>query len=868
MFHDVKKKILLLAAVAICLFTGIILRICILEHNQRDDTKIDVQNDLREVNFEDVSQDEMIEDIAFAKNHSFAYVIKDCKLFYYEKTKQGYGNPKEIALPDGQIPITVNISSDDKEIYLSVAGQEEYEKYINGESVDTGYAIKAVKALRTKDNLKDWEEIEDLNTENCRIFDVLEDGSIFYTNSKADVSPIELCLASKTENGYDVSSLEIEELEEYTFWDAAMSRDGNYLIICAEEINKTVASDSDFLTKKLIVLEKKEDSYTNLREVQGLLEENENFNSVLGISDGRILYSCFNYEKEEDEATEEKDAENYTFDITNGEEKSVIINILEVKIKWCTMSTLDLVPVAQDSEEETNQEPYDSAAYLNSQFKEIKREKGDMSKKQGVWYEIFVRSFADSNGDGIGDLKGVTEHLDYLSELGIDGIWLMPVFESGSYHGYDVTDFTKINPDYGTEEDLAELLEEAHKRNIKVILDFPINHTSSEHPWFVEACEDPDSQYAGYYRFVNKEDTDQYNTTDVSPWGSNVWHKIGNSYYYGIFGETMPDLNYNNPELRKEIKSAAEKWINMGVDGYRLDAAMHIYGNHEFYSVENQEEANVQWWNEFAADLEKINPEIYLVGEAWEEDDLLESYVQPFDTTFNFPFRNNLIPALNSESAVLESGENIADFLKKMLDTYDKVDENYLNGVISGNHDLPRILSAAGSEEKAKLAANICLTLPGNPFIYYGEELGMKGAEGSDYNYRTAFLWGEEADTTQIENYENDETASLKEQKQNENSMYHHYKELIALRKAKEGLTGKVFEPVDTENDSVMAYRRGEGKTAVYILHNLSSTPVTISLNEIKNGNVIYNSTVETSMKNGIITLDAYSTIMIDEVVQ
>lgn len=867
MFHNVKKKVMLLVIIGICLLAGIII-ICNLNTEQKNGAGIEKEEHSRELNFQGISQNEIIDDIAFSMDRSVAYVIKDCKLFYFEKTEKGYENPREILLPDEQIPITVNLSSDNHELYLSVAKRDEYEKYWNGESVDTGYGIKAVKAVRVENALQDLKELEDLNTENCiRIFDVLEDGSIFYTSSEfPDTCPRELYLASKKVSGYEVNSINIEELEDYVFSVALMSRDGNYLGICATEFNKKDTDSSSIaysVTNKLILLEKKGDAYAVFQEVQGLIEENESLQSVLDISDGKILYSSIHYE--------EGNAENYSFDITKDEEIVTINtpgNLSEIKIKWCTMSSLDLVPVVQDSQEETNQEPYDSAAYLNSQFTEIKRDKGDVSKKQGVWYEIFVRSFADSNGDGIGDLKGITSQLGYLNELGIDGIWLMPIFESGSYHGYDVTDFTKLNSDYGTEEDLAELMEEAHKRNIKVILDFPINHTSSEHPWFVEACEDPDSQYAGYYRFVNKEDTDQYSTSDISPWESNVWHKNGNSYYYGIFGETMPDLNYNNPELRKEIKSAAEKWINMGVDGYRLDAAMHIYGNHEFYSVENQDEANVQWWNEFAADLEKINPKIYLVGEVWEEDDLLESYVQPFDTTFNFPYRNNLISALNSQSAVLESGENIAEFLKKMLDIYDKVDENYLSGVISGNHDLPRILSAAGSEEKAKLAANICLTLPGNPFIYYGEELGMKGAGENDYNYRTAFLWGEKTDTTQIENDENDETASLKEQKQDENSMYHHYKELIALRKAKEGLTSKVFEPVDTENDSIMAYRRGEGKTAVYVLHNLSSTPVIISLDEIKNGNVIYNSTVETSMKSGIITMDAYSTIMIDEVIQ
>ncbi|MCB1058058.1 MAG: alpha-amylase, partial [Acidobacteria bacterium] len=192
-----------------------------------------------------------------------------------------------------------------------------------------------------------------------------------------------------------------------------------------------------------------------------------------------------------------------------------------------------------------------------------------------VFYEIFVRSFADSDGDGIGDFKGLTAKLDYLNDgdpattgdLGIEGIWLMPVFASPSYHGYDTTDYDAVNPEYGTLEDFETFLAEAHRRGIRVIVDLVLNHTSAQHPWFVASASSPDSPKRDWYEW---SDTDPGWTRPWGEPGAPTWHEKNGAYYYGIFWSGMPDLNFRNPEVREEAKRLARQWLDRGVDGFRL----------------------------------------------------------------------------------------------------------------------------------------------------------------------------------------------------------------------------------------------------------------------------------------------------------
>ncbi|MGK4567483.1 alpha-amylase family glycosyl hydrolase [Flavobacterium sp. 3HN19-14] len=241
---------------------------------------------------------------------------------------------------------------------------------------------------------------------------------------------------------------------------------------------------------------------------------------------------------------------------------------------------------------------------------------------RNVNYEIFVQSFADSNGDGIGDINGMTAKLDYLKDLGVEGIWLMPINPSPSYHKYDVTDYYGIHPDYGTIEDFKKFIAEAHKRNIKVIMDMVINHSSSKHPWFLDAKDNSNSPYRDYYVWTHKDDPQTQMAAKIIAGDSdnrNRWNKVEGSDYlfYSYFGRNMPDLNYDSPKLREEMFKVGKFWLTeIGVDGFRLDAARHIF-------PDDRPTDNHKWWVYFRSEMQKANKEVYLVGEVWAPADVV-----------------------------------------------------------------------------------------------------------------------------------------------------------------------------------------------------------------------------------------------------
>ena len=555
----------------------------------------------------------------------------------------------------------------------------------------------------------------------------------------------------------------------------------------------------------------------------------------------------------------------------------IIVVLGSIGILYQTFTKDRPVEIMLNDESITNDESNkkknsETHKYDTAEFDLKLRNKGDMSQKKGVYYEIYVNAFADSDGDGFGDLNGVTEKLDYLKDLGIDGIWLMPINPSPSYHGYDVTDYNAINSRYGTEEDFKNLLDEAHKRNIKVIMDFVINHTSNLHPWFIESAADKDSKYRDYYRWVSPDDSENMDINDTSPWNSKVWSKDGDSYYYSIFYSGMPDLNYNNPDVRKEIESAAKKWLNLGVDGFRIDAAMHIYGINEFKKQEDKKnDFNIQWWNEFARACEEINPDVYLVGEIWNNDDVLPQYAQPMDSKFNFTFRNNMFNALKKGNALCSDNINLSDKLQEVLNQYSEYDKNYIDAVFADNHDCDRNMSIVDNKEQGKLIANIYLTLPGNPFIYYGEEIGMMG-EGQDEYKRMPFKWNEDDSLPNTDWYYKmygqkyligSSIPALDTQIDDENSMFNHYKNLISLRKSSNALNDGAYESFKVDSQDVMAYKRESDDETVYVFHNLSSQPVTLDVPEASQGEVIFKSNDNDTLEDGKVTLDKTSSLMI-----
>ena len=354
-----------------------------------------------------------------------------------------------------------------------------------------------------------------------------------------------------------------------------------------------------------------------------------------------------------------------------------------------------------------------------------------------VFYEVFVRSFADSTtgplaNDGIGDLQGLIERLDYLNDgdpntdtdLGVTGIWLMPVAQSPSYHGYDVTDYYTIETDYGTNEDFKRLIEEAHARGINVIVDLVLNHTSSEHPWFEQAA-DPDSPYHDWYIWSDEDPGTK------GPWGQNVWHQLGDQWYYGIFWEGMPDLNYNNPAVTEEMQNVSRFWLEeMGVDGFRLDAIRHLY---EDGAVLENAPQTFTWLSDFHDAYKSVKPDAFAVGEVWTTTETAAKYVgQKVDAVFEFDLATSIISSINNRDR-----SALASALETTQDSFPP--GQYAPFLT--NHDQNRVMSQLSYKtDRAKLAATILLTLPGVPFIYYGEEIGMTGQK-PDEKIRTPMQW-------------------------------------------------------------------------------------------------------------------------------
>ncbi|HEX7342040.1 MAG TPA: alpha-amylase family glycosyl hydrolase [Rhodanobacteraceae bacterium] len=448
----------------------------------------------------------------------------------------------------------------------------------------------------------------------------------------------------------------------------------------------------------------------------------------------------------------------------------------------------------------------------------------------GVWYEIFVRSWYDSNGDGIGDLNGVTAKLDYLKKLGVSGIWLMPINPSPSYHGYDITNYEAINPQYGTLADFKRMLKAAHARGIKVIMDMVINHTSNESPWFVSALN-PKSPYRDWYTWAGKY-------TDVrqdNAFGGPAWHEAkGGQWYLSIFAPTMPDLNYDNPAVRRKMIAIGDFWLKLGVDGFRLDAARHIYVNRR--SDQNNEASvakNIVWWKQYRRGLDKVNPHAYLVGEVTQKTALqMAPYLKPLNAVFNFPLAEHLINAARSERNL-----DLSRTLAGVYRTYKKASDSQAihDAPFLSNHDQERVMSQlGGNPQHMRMAAAMLMTLPGEPYIYYGEELGMRGTK-PDPDLRTPMRWDEalngKGETTwHATAAANGQAISVQAQKANPHSLLNFYRMLIHWRIAIPALREGGFVPYPEASDHLVAFERTDGANTVLVVHNLSGTTQTMVL--------------------------------------
>ena len=469
-----------------------------------------------------------------------------------------------------------------------------------------------------------------------------------------------------------------------------------------------------------------------------------------------------------------------------------------------------------------------------------------------IWYSIFVRSFADSNNDGIGDLKGIIRNLDYLHELGVEGIWLSPIHRAPSYHKYDVIDYYGVDPEYGTMEDFMLLIQEAHLRNIKIMLDMVFNHCSEQHPWFIQALKGKKNKYRKYFNWMDAQEVKKLNLPD--------WHvpEKGaiNECYYGLFWKGMPDLNFDHAEVRQAMIDISKFWINKGIDALRLDAAMHIF-------PPGREKDNWIWWQELR---KALSDKIFMVGEITQSPNYIQPYLKKgLSSAFNFDLAEKIIQVV-----LQEKHDCLGVWLAEVQNNFSKTDSNARDSIFLCNHDQVRVASRwNGNIQKSKLAASILCSLPGEIFIYYGEELGMLGLKPDEF-VREGFPWTWEQNsqncTWHPSKYNLPNTlSSYKQQRADSNSLFHHYKTLLSVRKNHLALTQGNIENVICKDPSVLIFTRKHAQQQILVLHNLTGQDVILRHEDASfEFTTIHASSANPSPKKDNFHLPAYGSLMVD----
>ncbi|MDH3456088.1 MAG: alpha-amylase family glycosyl hydrolase [Gemmatimonadota bacterium] len=445
-----------------------------------------------------------------------------------------------------------------------------------------------------------------------------------------------------------------------------------------------------------------------------------------------------------------------------------------------------------------------------------------------VCYEIFVRSFYDSDGDGVGDLRGLIQKLDYINDgdptsrrdLGATCIWLMPIAQSPSYHGYDVTDYYRIDREYGTNEDFRLLVLEAHRRGIRVLVDLVLNHVSSEHPHFQDALHNVDSPYRDWFIWLPSHPGVK------NPWGGDNWHRsiVRDEYYYGFFWHGMPDLNYETPAVRDEAKEIATFWLKeLGVDGFRLDAVSFLTEEESGRVVQHAPLTHAVL-RELAGHVRRVAPDAYTVGEVWDSTGaMLSYYPDQLDAYFAFEASDAIIESVREGSA----RTLLQPFLRLQRELPAERWAPFLR-----NHDQTRTVTALGGDvARAKVAATLLLTLPGLPFVYYGEEIGMSG-DKPDPRLRTPMHWTRGpavgfTDGLVWEPLQQDSlTANVEVQDADPNSLLSLYRRLIHLRAEHPALANGALVSLSASTNAAAAYVRREGNRSVLVVANLGTTPL------------------------------------------
>ena len=527
------------------------------------------------------------------------------------------------------------------------------------------------------------------------------------------------------------------------------------------------------------------------------------------------------------------------------------------------------------------------SACSNTKTEEIKAVAS--TDKYRNYYEIFVSQFADSDGDGIGDINGITEKLDYLNDgdpnsgddLGIDGIWLMPIMESDSYHKYDVIDYMSIEDDYGTMEDFEKLTKECDKRGISIIIDLVLNHTSSKNEWFLKAHEDVkkgdiEGEYSQYYSIPGDEGR-------ATGYSYQFFYDTPYSYEANFSGD-MPELNLSNKKVREEIANIAKFWYEKGVDGFRLDAVKY------FQSTETDGVEFLTW---FMDEIDKIDKDLYVVGENWDGNGkIAEYYKSDIDSQFNFSFSNGggskILIAVNSKNA-----KTIFSVTKNWDELINEYNPNSIDSLFLSNHDTVRSgNSFKNNPVNAKMAAAAYMLLPGNSFIYYGEEIGLLSGTDNDATFRIPMVWDNDPkkDGTVLEPPNGVVLEQLKdwqptkttvEQQADKNSLMRFYSEIIKLKlQNPEIARGEIVKVIETPTGSVSGGLFKYKDSSLIVMHNLSDEEkvVEVSKDDLDykgirgqltasepkgkddDGNYIYS---EATLEDTMLTIPAKSTVIL-----
>lgn len=449
------------------------------------------------------------------------------------------------------------------------------------------------------------------------------------------------------------------------------------------------------------------------------------------------------------------------------------------------------------------------------------------------YYEIFVYSFYDSDGDGIGDFNGVIDKLDYIQDMGFNGIWLMPVLQSPTYHKYDVEDYCKVDESYGTNEDFEKLIEECHKRGIRVVMDFEMNHTSSQHEWFRQACEylktlsdgqQPDAAqcpYVDYYHFSDKKENDNYYQVAGTNW-----------YYEGSFWSEMPDLNFANENVKKEFEDIAAFWIGKGVDGFRLDAIMHLEENKTTFNTEI-----MNWYYEYCKSLD---PDFYMVSEVWADEMTIADYYQSgTPSMFNFDAGNTDGALIKTAQGGMKADTLVNRMLKYQTD-FSAENPDYIDAPFLTNHDMARVSNVLqDDEDEMKFAAGLLMTMSGSPFVYYGEEIGMASSGQKDENKRLPMIWSDTDKTGMTSGPEDadpditSEFPGVDEQEKDPLSLLNYYKRAIRIRNENPEIArGQITKIDELCGDTQAAITKTYQDSTIGIVYNTSDEAASIAIGD------------------------------------